>query len=80
MRFAPVFHNRFVHKQKKYVRMDLRPYLDSIEVADREFTFTMHITGGGAVKPAEVCAALGLSDGPVNHRILRTDVEWRQRP
>lgn len=78
MRFAPIPHQRFVHKTGATVRVDLRPFIDHIDVADSHVRFKLYVTGGGAAKPSEICEALGFDGQHVNHLIRRTEVEWRQ--
>jgi radical SAM-linked protein len=76
MRFKPIFHDRFIHKTGKSVRIDLRPFIDSVEVQDGQVQFALHVTGGGSVRPAEVCEQLGIDHENINHMIRRTEVEW----
>jgi hypothetical protein len=76
MRFEPIHFDRFVHKQSTHVRIDLRPYIDSIRVDDNRVSFTLYVTGGGSIRPAEICRALGIGGEHVNHRISRRQVTW----
>ncbi len=78
LEFAPIAHQRFVHKTGATVRVDLRPFIDQIDVTDTHVRFKMYITGGGAAKPSEICQALGFDGQHVNHLIRRTEIEWRQ--
>ncbi len=76
MRFEPIHFDRFVHKQSAHVRIDLRPYIDEIRVDDDRVSFTLYVTGGGSVRPAEICHVLGIGGEHVNHRIRRRHVTW----
>lgn len=75
-RFAPIYHERVIHRTGSRVRVDLRPYADEVACASSKVSFTLHITGGGSAKPSEVCAVLGIGDEHVNHLIRRTEVTW----
>ncbi len=78
LRFAPIPCRRFVHKTGATVNVDLRPYIEHIDVTDEHVTFKLFVTGGGSAKPAEICEVIGLVGQHVNHRIRRVEVEWRQ--
>ncbi len=77
LRFAPIPYDRYVHKEGRSVRLDLRPYLDSIDVAPDGVYFTIHVTGGGSARPSEVCDLLGFGEEHVNHLIRRLEVVWQ---
>lgn len=77
LRFAPIPYERYVHKTGRHRRIDLRPYMETIEVKENEVRFTLHVTGGGSIKPAEVCEILGIGRGAVNHLIERTEIVWQ---
>jgi radical SAM-linked protein len=77
MRFEPIPYERFVHKEGRRVRMDLRPYLDTIDVAGDGTYFSIHVTGGGSARPSEVCHLLGYPENHVNHLIRRLEVAWQ---
>ncbi len=57
--------------------MDVRPFLDRIEVLDRVVEFTLIVTQAGTAKPAEVAALLGFDDTSINNRIRRISVDWQ---
>lgn len=76
LRFAPADYNRYVHKRARHVRIDLRPYIDTIDVTDDAVLFTLHVTGGGSAKPAELCDLLGIGCDNINHLIRRLEIVW----
>ncbi len=77
LRFAPIWYERVIYGQTKPKRIDLRPYIDFIDLVDGELRFGLHVTGGGAAKPAEICEILGVGGSHVNHLIRRRTIEWR---
>ena len=76
MRCEPIPYDRFVHKKARCTRIDLRPYIDSIEVTDDEVFFTLHVTSRGSAKPAEICDVMGMGADNVNHLIRRRKIVW----
>ncbi len=77
LRFAPIPYDRFVHKTGRIRHIDLRPYLEAIEVDASSVRLTVFVTDGGSVKPAELCEVLGIAERPMNHLIERTEVVWQ---
>jgi len=58
-------------------RVDIAPYIDALAVTNEGITMTLLVTGEGTAKPAEVCAALGVTDDAVTSRTRRVKVEWK---
>ncbi len=79
LQFEPIHHDRFVHSSNQTRRIDLRPYLDTIEVAGDHTCFSIHVTGGGSVKPSEVCDVMGIGSEHTAHMIRRLEVTWQSR-
>jgi len=77
LRFKPIWYERVIYGQTKPKQMDLRPYIDFIDLVGDGLRFGLHVTGGGAAKPAEICEILGVGDPHVNHLIRRRTIEWR---
>ncbi len=77
LRFEPIFFDRFVHSSNQTRRIDLRPYLDAIEVSGDHTYFSTHVTGGGSVKPSEVCDVMGIGSEHTTHLIRRLEVTWQ---
>jgi len=57
--------------------VDIRPYIVDIRVVPQAVEFTLHVTGGGTAKPAEIAGLLGYDAGSINHRIRRMEIQWR---
>ena len=77
LRPEPINYRRFVHKNSRHVQIDLRPYIEAIDVADGHVDFTLLVTAGGSAKPAEICDELGIGARDVNHLILRLEIVWQ---
>lgn len=77
LQFEPIHYDRFVHSANQTRRIDLRPYLDTIEVAGDHAFFSIHVTGGGSVKPSEVCDVMGMGSEHTTHLIRRLEVTWQ---
>lgn len=72
-----VVYDRFVHNVSRYRRVDLRPYIESIEVTSDAVFFSLCVTPDGSAKPSEICDLLGIGTENVNHLICRLSVEWQ---
>ena len=57
--------------------VDIRPFIDRIDVTDDGFTVVLRVTERGTARPTEVGIALGLQDDVVRDRIRRTEVQWQ---
>jgi hypothetical protein len=57
-------------------RVDVRPFIERIDVVGGTVEMVLAVTGAGTARPSEVCALLGLEGDAVNHLIRRTGVEW----
>ena len=77
LRPEPINDGRFVNKDSRQVQIDLRPYIEAIDVADGYVDFTLLVTAGGSAKPAEICDELGIGARHVNHLILRLEIVWQ---
>ena len=73
---GPIFVQRINKKDGKPKRVDIAPYIDSLAVTDEGIVMTLLITGGGTARPAEVCAALGVTDDAATSRARRVKIEW----
>ncbi|NOT00547.1 MAG: DUF2344 domain-containing protein [Phycisphaerales bacterium] len=77
LRAEPIWYDRFIHKLQKTRRIDLRPYIDAIDVTDDAVAFSLVVTGEGSARPAEICDILGLGGQNVNHLIRRVETTWQ---
>lgn len=57
--------------------VDVRPYVDVINLEGACVNFTLHCTERGTAKPSEIAALLGFDPNSINHRIRRTEIQWR---
>ena len=58
-------------------KIDVRPYVDVLKLEDGVVTFTLRYTERGTAKPSEIAALLGFDPNSINHRICRTEIQWR---
>ncbi|MCO6437948.1 MAG: DUF2344 domain-containing protein [Phycisphaerae bacterium] len=56
--------------------VDIRPYLQSVELESDAVRFELLIEGGRTAKPAEIAGLLGFDATTINHRIRRLHVTW----
>ena len=61
-------------KQAKDV--DLRQYLADASVHEGTLRWTVQVTAGGSLRPAELLAAVGLAPSDWYHRVSRTGIQW----
>lgn len=57
--------------------VDLRPFLETLVVADDRIDMELRIVEGRTARPAEVVALLGLPADQIDHRVRRLEVEWQ---
>ncbi len=57
--------------------LDVRRYLDSMEITGGFVEFTLRVTGAGTAKPAEIAGLLGFDQRTINHRIRRMEIQWQ---
>jgi len=60
--------------------IDIRSYVVSAAVEGETLRWTVQVTPGGTVRPAEMLAAWGLEPSGWRHRIRRTHVSWVGTP
>jgi len=58
-------------------RVDIRPFIDRIDIADESLVMVLRVTPGGSVRPAEVLSALGMKDEAILNRVRRIEVQWQ---
>jgi len=57
--------------------VDVRPYLEKIDLVEQAVEMTLLVTNRGTAKPAEVAALLGYPVDAINHRIRRLEIIWQ---
>jgi len=78
LRPEPIPYRRFVHKDSRHVQIDLRPYVESIDVGAEHVDVTLRVTADGSAKPAEICDLLGIASSHVNHLVRRVEIVWQE--
>ncbi|MBN1513840.1 MAG: DUF2344 domain-containing protein [Phycisphaerae bacterium] len=58
-------------------RVDIRPFIDRIDIADESLVMVLHVTPHGSVRPSEVLSALGMKDEAILNRVRRIEVQWQ---
>ncbi len=74
---SPIPFQRIDPKTSKVKPVDLRPFIETIEVAEDAITLTLRILSGATARVAEVVTLLGLEAGPIHHRVRRLEIEWQ---
>lgn len=57
--------------------VDVRPYVDTIDLVDGAVEMTLLVTDQGTAKPAEIAVLLGYPADAINHRIRRLEIRWQ---
>jgi radical SAM-linked protein len=60
-------------------QIDLRPFLDHVELGQNHIAVRCNITDNGSVRVAEILELLGVSVECLDSPVRRTDVKWRQK-
>ena len=74
---APIPFRRTDPKTGRIKEVDLRPFIERLDLDDDAIEMELHIVGGTTARPAELVALLGLDAHQINHRVRRLEVEWR---
>ncbi len=69
--------NRRTGESSPSRRVDIRPFIDRIDIADENLVMVLHVTPRGSVRPAEVLSALGMEDEAILNRVRRIEVQWQ---
>ena len=69
---------RLRHKDGRSKVVEVRPFIDTIDVTPRGVHVSVRITDAGAVTPAEVCGALDMEADAINHLIRRVEIRWHK--
>lgn len=57
-------------------RVDIHHYLETLSATETGLMMRLRVSQEGTVRPAEVCAALGITDPAVHAWTHRTRIEW----
>ncbi|MFQ5490626.1 MAG: TIGR03936 family radical SAM-associated protein [Phycisphaerae bacterium] len=74
---CPALVKRTNPKTGKTKDLDIRPFMESIEVGHNQIDMVLRVTPNGSARPGEVAIALGLDAHRVNHRVRRLEVQWQ---
>lgn len=69
---------RVRHRDSFSRQVNIRPFIDTITVKDRELFVSVYITDSGSASPVEVCKALGREACAANHLVRRVEIQWQQ--
>ena len=59
------------------ITVDVRPYVDAVDLVDGAVEMTLLVTDKGTAKPAEIAALLGYPADAINYRIRRLEITWQ---
>jgi radical SAM-linked protein len=62
--------------EKPGVLIDIRPYIDQLELNGRRLRFVLRFAEQRTARPSEVITELGLPAADYNHRLRRVAVQW----
>lgn len=79
MREEPILYDRYVHKTSQRKSVDLRPYVESIDVGAEHVLMSLRVTASGSARPAEICELLGMGAADLNHLIRRVEITWQRK-
>jgi len=67
---------RVRHRDARSCVVDIRPFVDTITVADEAVFVSVHVTESGSAAPVEVCRLLGMEACAANHCVRRVEIRW----
>lgn len=68
---------RVRHKDGKSRVVNIRPFIDTIDVADDALFVSVFVTESGSASPVEVCRFLGMEACASHHRVRRLEIRWQ---
>ncbi len=71
---------RVRHKDKRSKVVNIRPFIDAIQVDECGLDVSVFLTDSGAATPTEVCGALGMEADAINHLVRRAEIQWQTKP
>lgn len=73
----PVLVKRANPKTRRTKDMDIRPFIETIQIVRDRIEMVLRVTPHGTARPGEVAVALGLDATQVNHRVRRLEIQWQ---
>jgi hypothetical protein len=58
-------------------RVDIRPFVDRIEVTGSDLVLALFVTAEGTARPTEVCQTLGIPLDEILGKVRRIEVTWQ---
>ena len=74
----PVTVERWAGKNKTRRRIDIGPYIDSIECRGAEFVVRCNITHEGSVRVDEILELLQIDPSMISGPVQRRNVQWNE--
>ena len=73
---GPISITRVRHRDGRSRVVDIRPFIDAIDVTDDAIVVSVFVTSAGSAAPTEVCQALGIKADAINHLVRRVEIRW----
>jgi radical SAM-linked protein len=73
---GPIRVTRVRHADGASKVVDIRPFIDAIDIQDEAVFVSVYVTNSGSAAPAEVCRALGLEADEISHLVRRVEIRW----
>jgi len=68
------------HNKDNLHRVDVRPFLESIELKNRDIVVNCRVSSGGTIRPEEILTLLGLGQEKLAAPVRRIKVLWHNSP
>lgn len=68
------------HKDRSSRVVNIRPYIDAIDVRVDAVFVSVWLSDSGSAAPIEVCQALGIEADVASHLVRRVDMQWQDNP
>jgi radical SAM-linked protein len=69
--------SRVRHRDGKVRQVDIRPFIDTIDLLKDAVDVSVHLGQTGSATPSEVAGALGMEADRINHLIRRMEIKWQ---
>ncbi len=71
--------SRIKHKTSKIVTVNIRPFIENVDIENHSLAIRLHVTDRGTAKPSEIAGLLGYDANTINHRIQRINIAWLEQ-